>query len=93
MSVKTGAGASQLTSRLEPTLLEAWVLVEEAAAKSGFVPGASVPRANPSLFLDELVCLGKLARGSAALIEQLSNLRNQATHLLDFSITEEEADI
>lgn len=52
-----------------------------------------VPRANPSLFLDDLVCLGKLARGSAALIEQLRNLRNQATHLLDFGITQEEADI
>ena len=67
-------------------------MVEEAAAKSGLAPGDIVPRANPSLFLDELIRLGKLTQGSAALSQQLRKLRNQATHLPDFSITQDEAD-
>ncbi|MDC8748701.1 DUF4145 domain-containing protein [Xanthomonas campestris] len=73
-------------------ILEAWVLVEEAAAKSGFIQGASIPRVNPYLFVEELIRLGKLPTGSSALIEQLRKLRNQAAHLPDFSITQDEAD-
>lgn len=74
------------------SILEAWVLVEEAAAKSGFVQGASSPRVNPFLFVEELVRLGKLPIGSTSLVEQLRRLRNQAAHLPDFSITQDEAD-
>jgi hypothetical protein len=94
---------SEIMSRLEQlrriadvspraSILEAWVLVEEAAGKSGFVQGASTPRVNPFLFVEELIRLGKLPSGSSALIEQLRKLRNQAAHLPDFSITQDEAD-
>lgn len=93
----------ELTSRLEQlrriaevspraSILEPWVLVEEAAARSGFVQGAGVPRVNPSLFVEELIRLGKLPPDSAALVRQLRKLRNQATHLPDVSITQDEAD-
>lgn len=93
----------ELTSRLEQlrriaevspraSILEAWVLVEEAAGKSGFIQGASMPRVNPYLFVEELIRLGKLPPDSAALIQQLKKLRNYATHLPDFSITQDEAD-
>lgn len=68
------------------------MLVEEAAAKSGFVQGVSMPRVNPSLFVEELIRLGKLPSDSAALVQQLRKLRNQATHLPDFSITQDETD-
>lgn len=74
------------------SVLEAWVLVEEAAAKSGFVQGASKARVNPYLFVEELVRLGKLPAGSTSLLEQLRRLRNQAAHLPDFSLTQDEAD-
>jgi len=93
----------ELSSRLEQlrriadvspraSILEAWVLVEEAAGKSGYVQGAGTPRVNPHLFVEELIRLGKLPTGSASLIEQLRKLRNQAAHLPDFSVTQDEAD-
>ena len=68
------------------------MLVEEAAAKSGFVQGAAVPRVNPYLFVEELIRLGKLPAASSELVEKLRELRNQAAHLPDFSITQKEAD-
>jgi hypothetical protein len=93
----------ELTSRLEQlrrisevspraSILEAWVLVEEAAAKAGYVQGAAIPRVNPYLFVDDLIRQGKLPAGSSALLDQLRKLRNQAAHLPDFSITQDEAD-
>lgn len=74
------------------SILEAWVLVEDAAAKSGFVQGAAVPRVNPYLFVEELIRLGKLPAASSELVGKLRELRNQAAHLPDFSITQKEAD-
>lgn len=93
----------ELTSRLKQlrriadvspraSILEAWVLVEEAAAKSGYIQGAAIPRVNPHLFVDELIQQGKLPIGSSALLDQLRKLRNQVAHLPDFSITQDEAD-
>jgi hypothetical protein len=73
-------------------IMEAWVLIESAAGKSGFVQGAATPRINPYLFAAELVKLGKLPEGSDALLKQMRNLRNQAVHLPDFSLTRDEAD-
>lgn len=73
-------------------ILEAWVLVEEAAGKSGFAQGAAQPRVNPYLFVEELVRLGKLPAGSEGLLDQMRKLRNQAVHLPDFSISQDEAD-
>ncbi|PTT62354.1 hypothetical protein DBR34_09085 [Stenotrophomonas sp. HMWF003] len=73
-------------------MLEAWVLIEEAAAKSGFVQGASIPKVNAPLFVEELIRIGKLPSSNALLLKQLRVLRNQAVHLSDFSLTQDEAD-
>lgn len=93
----------EITSKLESlrriadvspraAIMEAWVLVEDAAGRSGFVQGASIPRVNPHLFVEELVRLGKLPKESDALLDQMRKLRNQAAHLPDFSINQDEAD-
>lgn len=73
-------------------IMEAWVLVEDAAGRSGFVQGAAIPRVNPHLFVEELVRLGKLPTGSDSLLDQMRKLRNQAAHLPDFSLSQDEAD-
>jgi hypothetical protein len=93
----------EITSKLEQlrrisdvspraAIMEAWVLVEDAAGKSGFVQGATIPRINPHLFVQELVRLGKLPIGSDSLLDQMRRLRNQASHLSDFSLNQDEAD-
>lgn len=73
-------------------IMEAWILVEDAAGRSGFVQGATVPRINPHMFVEELVSLGKLPKGSDSLLDQMRKLRNQAAHLPDFSLNQDEAD-
>ena len=73
-------------------ILEAWVLVEDAAGRSGFVQGASIPRINPHLYVEELVRLGKLPAGSDSLLDQMRKLRNQAAHMPDFTVDQDEAD-
>ncbi|WP_269748344.1 DUF4145 domain-containing protein [Noviherbaspirillum autotrophicum] len=73
-------------------MMEAWVLVEDAAGKSGFAQGAAIPRVNPHLFVEELVRLGKLPKDSDSLLDQMRKLRNQAAHLPDFSLNQDEAD-
>jgi hypothetical protein len=93
----------EITSKLEQlrriadvspraAIMEAWMLVEDAAGKSGFVQGAAIPRVNPRLFVKELVHLGKLPMGSDSLLDQMRQLRNQAAHLPDFSLNQDEAD-
>ncbi|CAD6881787.1 hypothetical protein [Methylomonas albis] len=77
---------------LRAAIMEAWVLVEDAAGKSGFVQGAAVPRVNLRLFVEELVRLGKLPKGGDSLLDQMRRLRNQAAHLPDFSFNQDEAD-
>ena len=73
-------------------ILEAWVLVEDAAGRSGFVQGASIPRINLHLYVEELVRLGKLPAGSDSLLDQMRKLRNQAAHMPDFTVDQDEAD-
>lgn len=93
----------EITSKLESlrriadvspraAIMEAWVLVEDAAGKSGFVQGAAIPRVNPHLFVEELVRREKLPKGSDSLLDQMRKLRNQAAHLPDFSLNQDEAD-
>lgn len=93
----------EITSKLESlrriadvspraAIMEAWVLVEDAAGKSGFVQGAAIPRVNPHLFVEELVRRGKLPPGSDSLLDQMRKLRNQAAHLPDFGLNQDEAD-
>lgn len=93
----------EITSKLESlrriadvspraAIMEAWVLVEDAAEKSGFVQGSTIPRVNPHLFVEELVRREKLPKGSDSLLFQMRKLRNQAAHLPDFSLNQDEAD-
>ena len=94
---------SEITSKLESlrriadvspraAIMESWVLVEDAAGRSGFVQGASIPKVNPHLFVEELVRLGKLPKESEVFLDQMRKLRNQAANLPDFSINQDEAD-
>jgi hypothetical protein len=73
-------------------IMEAWVLVEDAAGRSGYAQGAVIARANPHLFVEELVRVGQLPSGSSSLLDQMRGLRNQAAHLPDFSLNQDEAD-
>lgn len=93
----------EITSKLESlrriadvspraAIMESWVLVEDAAGRSGFVQGAAIPRINPHLFVEELVRLGKLPKGSDSVLDQMRKLRNQAAHLPDFTLNQDEAD-
>jgi hypothetical protein len=72
--------------------MEAWILLEDAAGRSGFIQGADRPRINAPSFVDWLVRSGKLPPGSDGLMTQLRNLRNQAAHLSTFELTKEDAD-
>jgi len=73
-------------------IMEAWTLVEGAAAHSGFIQGADRPRINALSFADWLVRTGKLPAESDELMTQLRNLRNQAAHAPEFEITKQDAD-
>lgn len=72
-------------------IIEAWRLIEDAAGRSGFVQGASIPRINAALFVNWFVREGKLAVDSEAAFDALRDLRNQAAHAPEFSISSAEA--
>lgn len=79
------------------SIMEAWILVEDAAAHSGFVQGADTPRINAPSFVHWLVQSGKLPPESDELITQLRNLRDQAAaHKMAFTptfeLTKQDAD-
>lgn len=93
---------SELISKLEElqriadvspraAIMEAWLLIENAAGQSGFVQGAARPRINPLLFVDWLIKEGRLSSDSIELVKALRDLRNRAAHLPEFSISREEA--
>lgn len=74
-------------------IMEAWLLIEEAAGQSGFIQGASVPRVNVYLFVEELIRQNKLPAGTDALVTQMRELRNSAAHSIsDFELSHSEAD-
>lgn len=68
-------------------VIEAWRLIEEAAGRSGFVQGASIPRINAALFVNWLVREGKLPVDSEATFDALRDLRNRVAHAPEFSIS------
>ena len=101
--VPANAPQSEISSKLDSlrriadvspraAIMEAWVLVEDSAAKSGHVQGTAVPRVNARSFVEDLISRGKLPAESGPLIDQMRKLRNQATHLPDFVISHDEAD-
>lgn len=73
-------------------VVEAWTLIETAAIKKGLTSGATIPRTNPKMIVDYLNNSGKFSPESLSLIEQLRRIRNQASHLPDFAITQNEAE-
>ncbi len=73
-------------------VVEAWTLIETAAVKKGLTYGVTIPRTNPKLIVEYLNNSGKFSPESLSLIEQLRRIRNQASHLPDFAITQSEAE-
>jgi len=72
-------------------IMEAWVLVETAALSSGSFSDSN-RRPTAIALLHHIVTTGKLSQNSANMIISLRNLRNQAAHLPDFALTQEEAE-
>jgi hypothetical protein len=72
-------------------IMEAWVLIETAAA-GGFTSGVTIPRVNPRLLTEHLARTGKIPEESIALMDKLRQLRNQAAHLPDFALSQDEAE-
>ena len=61
-------------------IVEAYKMVEDAAAKSGFIQGSHVPRVNTPLYIDWVIRMNKLRPEDQELVRTLRNLRNQAVH-------------
>jgi len=72
-------------------IMEAWVLIETAALSSDYFSDTD-RRPTSIALLHHIVTTGKLSQNSANLIISLRNLRNQAAHLPDFALTQEEAE-
>lgn len=73
-------------------IMEAWVLIETAAAAAGFTSGVAMPRVNPRLFTEYLANNGRIPEESIILMNKLRQLRNQAAHLPDFALSQDEAE-
>jgi hypothetical protein len=93
----------ELNSRLEQlrriadispraAIMEAWVLVEDAAGKSRFFQGAKSHRVNPKLLVKELVRLGKLPPISESVVDPMREIRNQVAHISDFDPSQDIVD-
>lgn len=73
-------------------VVEAWTLIETAAIKNGLTYGTTIQRTNPKMIVEYLINSGKFSTESINLIEQLRKIRNQASHLPDFAISQNEAE-
>ncbi|MCP4325111.1 MAG: hypothetical protein GY787_25345 [Alteromonadales bacterium] len=73
-------------------VVEAWTLIETAAMKNGLTSGAALKRTNPKMILDHLSASGKFSPESIELINQLRQIRNKASHLPDFAVSQSEAE-
>ncbi|MEZ8286671.1 DUF4145 domain-containing protein [Vibrio sp. 10N.261.51.A1] len=73
-------------------IVEAWTLIETAAVKSDLTTGTAFKRTNPKLILDHLANTGHFSPNSIEVINSLRQLRNRASHMPDFAITQEEAE-
>jgi hypothetical protein len=60
--------------------------------KSGLSTGIAMKRTNPKMILDHLASSGKFSPDSLELINQLRQIRNKASHLPDFAVTQSEAE-
>ncbi|MCD9517009.1 hypothetical protein [Photobacterium carnosum] len=73
-------------------IIEAWTLIEIAAVKSDLTTGSAIKRTNSKLILDHLVSTGNFSPNSIEVINSLRQLRNRASHLPDFAISQDEAE-
>ena len=73
-------------------VVEAWTLIETAAQKSGITSGSVIKRTYPKMILDKLINTGQFSPNSIELIDQLRQLRNKASHLPDFAISQKDAE-
>lgn len=73
-------------------VVEAWTLVETAAMKNGLVMGGAIKRTNPKMILTHLEESGKFSPESLNLINELRQIRNKASHLPDFAVTQLDAE-
>jgi hypothetical protein len=73
-------------------IVEAWTLIETAAMKNGLSSGSAIKRTNPKMILDYLASSGKFSPDSLELINQLRQIRNKASHMPDFAVTQSEAE-
>ncbi|MGE6568160.1 DUF4145 domain-containing protein [Shewanella vesiculosa] len=73
-------------------VVEAWTLIENAAVKKGLVKGTVMPKVFIKDILEHLQQSGKFSPQSIDLILKLKQMRNHATHMPDFAITQDEAE-
>lgn len=73
-------------------VVEAWTLIEIAAMQNGISAGSTIKRTNPRIIIDHLKSTNKFSEGSLELVQQLRQIRNKASHLPDFAITQSEAE-
>lgn len=73
-------------------VVEAWTLIETAAIKNGLTSGSAIQRTNPKMIVEYLTNSGKFSPESISLIEKLRRIRNQASHMPDFAISQNEAE-
>ncbi|MFT5593972.1 MAG: hypothetical protein ACI8SR_002359 [Oceanicoccus sp.] len=73
-------------------VVEAWTIIETAAMKNGLSMGSVVKHTSPKMILDHLKSSGKFSDESLELINRLRQIRNKASHLPDFAVTQTEAE-
>ena len=73
-------------------IVEAWTLIEMAASKKGLKEGVAIPRMSPKMIVNYLMMSGKMPKNSIDIIDQLRMLRNQAVHMPDFALNQNEAE-
>lgn len=73
-------------------IMEAWINIETAAKRAGLTSGSAMPRVFPQNIVEHLLKNKNLPESSIELFHKLRQLRNQAAHLPEFAISQNEAE-
>ncbi|MAY43103.1 MULTISPECIES: hypothetical protein [unclassified Neptuniibacter] len=73
-------------------ILEAWLDVEIAVSAAAEKAGLESNPRSPALLAEHLIALKHIPEETLSVFHSLRKLRNQATHMPDFTLTEEEAE-
>ncbi len=73
-------------------VVEAWTLVEKATIHSKLMGETPVARISPKMVSEQLRKSGLVSEKTIEFVENLRDVRNQATHMPDFAISQEEAE-